>query len=89
MHSHIFSITDGKDTKSAVITEATKRTLSTILETVPQFSLRDSYGAEQLWDRFATDLEVNGKLKEQIGQELSSSINFQSKTYISSEMITL
>ena len=81
MLAHIYSINfDGKDTKSDVIHNATKNTLATILETVPQFALNDTYGAEQLWDRFAADLEVNGKLSEQIRQELGSSIAFQSKT---------
>lgn len=83
MLSHIYSIdTYTKDAKCSVITEATKKTLMTVLGSSSQFSLRDSYSAEHLWDRFATDLEVNGKLKEQIKQELGSSIIFQSKTFL-------
>lgn len=82
MHSHIYSIdTSNNDSKGSVITDATKKTLLTILSSTSQFSLRDSYSAEDLWDRFATDLEVNGKLKEQIKQELASSIIFQSKLF--------
>lgn len=82
MHSHIYSIdTSNNDSKGSVITDATKKTLLTILSSTSQFSLRDSYSAEDLWDRFATDLEVNGKLKEQIKQELASSIIFQKYTY--------
>ncbi|GAA5796125.1 IucC family-domain-containing protein [Helicostylum pulchrum] len=81
MLPHIYEINaDGKDSKN-LITQATKQTLSAVLPADSNFGLLDGYDAVQMWDRFATDLNVNGKLKEQIGQELGSSILFQKYTY--------
>ncbi|RCH85310.1 hypothetical protein CU098_006734, partial [Rhizopus stolonifer] len=58
-----------------------KQVLKTVLSDATQFSLVDGYDAVSLWGRFATDLNVNAKLREQIGQELGSSILFQKYTY--------
>lgn len=83
MQSHIYSIAAGASDKSSAGNQPVKQTLISILSTqqqqVGEFHLQDGYDAVHMWDRFAHDLEVNGKLREQIGQELGSSINFQSK----------
>lgn len=81
MLPHIYSIDIQAKPSSNSITTHTKQTLSTILQTQSKFELVDSYDAVQMWDRLATDLNVNSKLKEQIGQELGSSILFQSKFF--------
>ncbi|KAI7892511.1 IucC family-domain-containing protein [Mucor mucedo] len=81
MLPHIYSIDIEAKPSSNSVTEHTKKTLTTVLQTQSKFELVDSYDAVQMWDRLATDLNVNGKLKEQIGQELGSSILFQKYTY--------
>jgi hypothetical protein len=89
MLPNIYSVTThAYDTKLDILTEHTKQVLSSVVvsDNNGKFELIDSYDAEQLWDRFATDLQVNGKLKEQIGQELGSSILFQSKNPIWSQI---
>lgn len=78
MLPHIYSI-DNQAKPSNSVTEDTKKTLAKVLQTQSEFQLLDDYDAVQIWDRLATDLNVNSKLKEQIGQELGSSILFQSK----------
>lgn len=82
MLAHIYSIDTHGQPSNSSITEDTKQTLSKVLDKQIKFELLDGYDAVQMWDRFATDLNVNGKLKEQIGQELGSSILFQSKSFI-------
>lgn len=85
MQSHIYSIATGVNNKATAISQPVKQTLVSILSTqqaqVGEFHLEDGYDAVHMWDRFAHDLEVNDKLREQIGQELGSSINFQKYTY--------
>lgn len=79
---HLYTVTTDSSTASKldIVTDHTKQFLSTIIvQENSKFELLDEYDAVQLWNRFATDLHVNGKLIEQIGQELGSSINFQSK----------
>jgi hypothetical protein len=78
MQSHIYSV-NTVDVKVNPATEHAKQTLESVLSQKAAFNLVDGYDAVQMWDRFATDRQVNGKLKEQIGQELGSSILFQSK----------
>jgi hypothetical protein len=79
MQSHIYSL-NTVDIKANPATDHVKQTLESILSQKAPFNLVDGYDAVQLWDRFATDRQVNSKLKEQIGQELGSSIIFQSKS---------
>lgn len=85
MQPHIYSIAAGAGDKHSASNQHVKQTLTSILSShqpVGEFHLEDGYDAVHMWDRFAHDLEVNGKLREQIGQELGSSINFQSKCAI-------
>lgn len=86
MQPHIYSIGAGASDKHSSGNDYIKQTLASILSSsstlqqqLNEFHLQDGYDAVHMWDRFAGDLAVNGKLREQIGQELGSSINFQSK----------
>lgn len=55
---------------------------SVISGEIEKFQLVDGYDAVSLWNNFATDFEVSDKLIQQIGQELASSISFQSKIFL-------
>ncbi|CEP15762.1 hypothetical protein [Parasitella parasitica] len=84
MQPHIYSVVAGTGDKRNSSNDHAKQTLTSILSpsaTLNEFHLQDSYDAVHMWHRFASDFEVNGKLQEQIGQELGSSINFQKYTY--------
>lgn len=54
------------------------QTLKSVVST-SNFNLVDGYDATRLWARFANDYGVNKELIELIGQELGSSIIFQSR----------
>ncbi|KAI9480956.1 MAG: IucC family-domain-containing protein [Benjaminiella poitrasii] len=79
MLSHIYSVDFSEATHNA--SEHVKQVLQTVLSKQAEFSLKDNYDAVQLWTRFAEVYGVNNKLKEQISQELASSILFQKYTY--------
>jgi hypothetical protein len=82
MLPHIYSVEASGSLKSGdSLKQKTFDTLSTILDGSKAFDLVDGYSAVQLWNHFAQDLEINSKLREQIGQELGSSIIFQKYTY--------
>jgi hypothetical protein len=53
--------------------------LKSVINEDKEFLLVDGYDAVSLWDRFAVEYKVSSKLIQQIGQELASSISFQSK----------
>ncbi|KAI8984409.1 IucC family-domain-containing protein [Mycotypha africana] len=84
MQPHIYCVE--ADSSAAVKTDPQTNHVNLTLTSVlanPQeiFRLRDGFDAVQMWDIFAKDLNVNHKLREQIKQELGSSILFQSYTY--------
>ncbi|KAI7906507.1 IucC family-domain-containing protein [Cokeromyces recurvatus] len=81
MLPHIYSISITNDISNKLSSQLTKQILRTVLSEQTEFNIVDGYDAVQLWDRFATIYGVNNKLKEQIGQELASSILFQKYTY--------
>ncbi|KAI8636368.1 IucC family-domain-containing protein [Parasitella parasitica] len=85
MQPHIYSVVTGTGDKRRSGDDYVKQALVSVLSpsatNLSEFHLQDSYDAVHLWHRFASDFEVNGKLREQIGQELGSSINFQKYTY--------
>ncbi|RCI03970.1 hypothetical protein CU098_008640 [Rhizopus stolonifer] len=81
MLPHIYSVEYGQSKVTDNTQKKTLETLATVLNEPKEFSLVDGFSAPQLWERFADDLEINSKLREQIGQELASSIAFQKYTY--------
>ncbi|OBZ85715.1 Uncharacterized protein y4xN [Choanephora cucurbitarum] len=78
MEPHIYSI---NTTQAQNGENAAHQVLKTVISDATEFSLVDGYDAVSMWDRFAADRQVNAKLREQIGQELGSSILFQKYTY--------
>ncbi|RCH99628.1 hypothetical protein CU097_013512 [Rhizopus azygosporus] len=82
MLPHIYSVELSSQFKaSGSVKQKTADTLSSILDNNQSFDLIDEYNAVSLWAQFASDLNINSKLREQIGQELQSSIMFQKYTY--------
>ncbi|CAO3598814.1 unnamed protein product [Absidia cylindrospora] len=55
---------------------------SLFLTPIGVHQLMDGFDAVQLWTRFATDYGVNGKLIDQISQELDSSMVYQGKIVV-------
>ncbi|KAI9282555.1 IucC family-domain-containing protein [Sporodiniella umbellata] len=81
MEPHIYSVRQGTAQATDAIQKKTLETLKSVLSGNEEFELVDGFSAPKLWEQFADDLEISQKLREQIGQELGSSIAFQKHTY--------
>ncbi|KAI9282553.1 hypothetical protein BY458DRAFT_467836 [Sporodiniella umbellata] len=81
MEPHIYSVRQGTAQATDAIQKKTLETLKSVLSGNEEFELVDDYRAPQLWEKFADDMEMNTKLRDQISQELGSSIIFQKHTY--------
>ncbi|KAI8993577.1 IucC family-domain-containing protein [Pilobolus umbonatus] len=66
---------------SETIIKSTQNILRTVTNQGQYIQVTDGYDAVSLWEAFSKDLKVNDKLRDQIGQELQSSIDFQEYTY--------